>query len=686
MPTVTFQQAIELAIQEHQAGRLDQAETIYRQILQQQPELPEVLHLLGVLTHQRGNPAAAADLIQRAIYGNPAAALYHSHLATVLLALNQVDSAIASARRAIELQPDLAEARFVLGRILQAQGNDLEAIPAYRAAIGLRPDDADAHNNLGSILLQQGALEEASNSLQMAIRLRPDLAEAHNNLGTLLLQQGQVEQSIAELQIAMRLNPQLPEVYNNLGNSLKQAGQCDLATEAYQRAIQLRPTYPDAYNNLGTLRMEQAMLDESIAAYRQAIALRPDEPSFHSNLIFTMQFHANITQEQLAAEQAQWRRIHADPLGPLIKPHANPRDPDRPLRVGFVSPDFRDHSQSFFTLPLLSNLDRSQFQVYCYDDARRHDAITERLKNHANQWRRIVGLSDDSVADLVRADAIDILVDLTLHMERNRLRVFARKPAPVQATWLGYPGSTGLTDIDYRISDPHLDPPGLNDHFYSEQTVRLPDSFWCYDPLSDEPPVQPPPGAAGSLTFGAMNNFCKVNDRVLDLCAKVMQAVPGSRLIILSPDGQHRAQLLENLQSKGIASPRIEFAGRRPRQQYLELYHRIDIGLDTFPYNGHTTTMDALWMGVPVVSLYGQQAVSRGGLSVLSNISLHELIARTPEQYVEIAHSLASDLAKLSELRATMRQRMRLSPLMDAPRFARNMEAALRSMWRQWCG
>ncbi len=315
----------------------------------------------------------------------------------------------------------------------------------------------------------------------------------------------------------------------------------------------------------------------------------------------------------------------------------------------------------------------------------RHDDLTDRFRVHADVWRDTAALSDEQLASQVREDGIDILVNLTLHMARNRLLVFARKPAPVQVTFAGYPGTTGLDAIDYRITDRHLDPPGLFDHCYSEKSIRLPDSFWCYDPLESDAAVNALPAAAnGRVTFGCLNNFCKVNPLVFKLWARVLKAVEPSRLLILADEGSHRRRTLDLLAKEGVPSERMEFVAHQPRPRYLTYYHGIDIGLDTVPYNGHTTSLDSFWMGVPVVTLVGQTVVGRAGFSQLMNLGLPELIAASPEQYVRIAAELAGDLPRLADLRATLRQRMGASPLMDAPRFARNVEAAYQAMWRRF--
>ncbi len=341
---------------------------------------------------------------------------------------------------------------------------------------------------------------------------------------------------------------------------------------------------------------------------------------------------------------------------------------------------------SFFTAALLSAHDHENFEIFCYADVARPDAITARIRSVADVWRDIAGLTDLQVTRLVGQDRIDILVDLTMHMAGNHLLVFARKPAPVQVSWAAYPGTSGLATIDYRFTDPYIDPPGLHDHNCSEESIRLPDAVWCYDPLAGGPAVSTLPAPEnGFITFGCLNNFCKVNDSVLELWAEVLKAVLGSRLLLLAPEGSARRRTWDLLELKGVKRDRVTFVARQPRERYLELYHQIDIGLDTFPYNGHTTSFDACWLGVPIVTLVGPTPVGRAGLSLLTNLGLTELVATTREQFVSIAVGLANDLPRLSELRANLRDRMQASPLMDAPCFARMVEAAYREMWRRWC-
>jgi predicted O-linked N-acetylglucosamine transferase (SPINDLY family) len=683
---MTLHEQLKSGLSHHQAGRLAEAETIYRQVLAQQPNHADALHLLGVLAGHAGRLNEAPDLIRRAIAICSTKAIYYSNLGKALTDTGQFDEAIAACRQAIRLKPGFAEAHYNLGNALKDKEQFSEAIASYRQAIRVQPDYAEAHGNLGIVLAEVGQLEEAIASYRQAIRLRPGLAEAHYNMGITLQNKGRFDEAIAAYRQAIRLKPDYAEAHNNLGNALMDVGQLEEAIASYRQAIRLKPDYAEAHSNLGNALKDMGQLDEAIASYRRAARLKPDYAVPHSNLIYGLHFHPAYDARMIYEEHQRWNHQFADPLRTSVQPHVNDRNPDRRLRIGYVSPDFREHCQSFFTIPLLSNHDREAFEIFCYAHVLRPDAVTERIRGYAQVWRSILRMTDAEAARNIREDRIDILIDLTMHMARGRPLIFVRKPAPVQAAWLAYPGTTGLDAIDYRLTDPYLDPPGLNDQFYSETSIRLPDSFWCYDPLATQVPVNALPAQThGHITIGCLNNFCKVTEPVLRLWAQVLKTVPRSRFIMLCPEGSRRQPLLDLLQREGISPDRIELVARRPRLQYLDLFHRIDVGLDSFPYNGHTTNLDSFWMGVPVITLVGQTVVGRAGLSQLTNLGLPELIAQTPEQYVQIAAESAGDLPRLAELRRTLRGRMQASPLMDGPRFARNIEAAYRQMWRNWC-
>jgi predicted O-linked N-acetylglucosamine transferase (SPINDLY family) len=459
----------------------------------------------------------------------------------------------------------------------------------------------------------------------------------------------------------------------------------DQAIEICTKAIALSPNLSFAYQALGAALRDVARLDESLAAFDRAVELDPRDSLALSGRIFTRQFHSGCDSAMLQ-DQRLWDQRHAQTLKMQIAAHSNAPTIDRPLRVGYVSPDFTNHVLAFLMLPLFSNHDQTQFHLYFYSDVANPTPVTQRLKACGGEWRSIVGRSDEQVAGMIRADQIDILVDLTMHMRDNRLLVFARKPAPVQVTWLAYPGSTGLTAIDYRLTDPYLDPPSQSDPLYSETTVCLPDTFWCYDPMIEEPaPNQLPAAANGFITFGCLNNFCKLNSTTLKLWGRLLGAVPQSRLLLLSPAGASRKWVERVLGECSIPADRIEHVSRRSRPQYLQYFHRIDISLDTLPYNGHTTSLDSLWMGVPVITMAGSTVVGRAGVSELTNLGLAEFIASDADEYVKLASRLASDIERLKRLRSSLREKMKRSPLMDGQRFARNFEAAYRQMWRRWC-
>ena len=531
-----------------------------------------------------------------------------------------------------------------------------------------------------------GRLAEAQTALRQILSRQPDDPAAVHLLGIVAGRLGRTAESVQLLRRAVKLQPNSAQVHNNLGFALRLDGSADQAIAEFNRAIQISPDFVDAHSNLGNALIDMGQFDQGISCHRRAVQLNPADTKEHSNLVFLLHYQPGHDAKTIFEETRRWNEQHAEPLRKFIRPHANSRDPDRRLRIGYVSPDFREHPVGWNLLPLFRQHDHGQMEIFCYANVVRPDARTDELRRCADVWRSIVGLADSQAADLIRQDKIDILVDLALHTAGNRLAVFARKPAPVQATFAGYPGSTGLDTIDYRLTDPYLDPPGLNDQFYSETSIRLPDSFWCYDPQVAEPAVNALPAQRNDhVTFGCLNNFCKVNEPVLRLWARVLKAVERSQMMILCPEGSGRQPVLNLLQAEGIGPDRIELVAGRPRSQYLELFHRIDLGLDTFPYNGHTTSLDSYWMGVPVITLVGQTVVGRAGLSQLTNLGLPELIAQTPEQYVQIAVKLAGDLPRLAELRRTLRGRMEKSPLMDAPRFARNVEAAYRQMWRNWC-
>jgi predicted O-linked N-acetylglucosamine transferase (SPINDLY family) len=535
-------------------------------------------------------------------------------------------------------------------------------------------------------LRDEGRFDDAIAACRRAIELKPDYPEACNNLGNALNDSGRFDEAIASYRQAIQLKGDHPEVHNNLGIALRGTGRLDEAVASYRRAIELKPDYPEAHNNLGNALKEMGQLDEAIAAYRRATVLRPKLSDAHSNLLSTLNYHPGWDPATIFEEHRRWHYRYAEPLQRFIQPHRNERSPDRRLRIGYVSPDFRKHPVGHFLLPLLMRHDHKHCEIFCYAQVRASDVLTEQLRTHADHWHSLTGLQDGPAAELIRQHQIDILVDLSGHTAHNRLMFFAHKPAPVQVTFLGYPNTTGLATMDYRLTDAYADPPGLTEPWHSEQLFRLPQCAWCYQPAAS-PPIEP--RKEGPITFGCFNNFAKVTEPMLLLWARILHQVPGSRLLLktraLSSENA-RQRVRQVLGEAGIDSECLELRGHEPaHDDHLALYQRLDVALDTFPYHGTKTTCEAMWMGVPVVTLAGKTHPSRVGVSLLNNIGLPELVANSPEEYVRLAVELAGDPPRLSHLRSTLRQRMEGSPLMDAPRFARDMETAYRSMWQRWC-
>ena len=460
----------------------------------------------------------------------------------------------------------------------------------------------------------------------------------------------------------------------------------DEAFAEFSEVKRLNPNSAQAHLNLGNIWLDCAEHDEAMACFDRAFALDPVSAARLSNRIFAMHYHPRYDAPALLASARQWDDLIGQPLRPSIRPHENPREPDRKLRIGYVSPDFRQHVAAHCILPLLANRDREQFEIVCYSSTSHEDAMTATLREHADDWRNIRRMGDQQVAETIRADRIDILVDLALHSLGNRLTVFARKPGPVQMTYLGYCSTTGLSAMDYRLSDPHVDPAEISLSDYREKTIRLPRTYLCYEPEGPMPEVSPPPClAGGTMTFGCLNNFMKCSSDALELWARILQAVPESRLILHAKPGQHLDRVRERFERGGVSPGRLEFLGRQDWPRYVQTYSRIDIALDPFPYNGGITTCDALWMGVPVITLSGKTAVGRVGRSFLSNIGLSDLIAPTPERYLKSAVELANNVDRLKQLRGELRERMRTSPLMDARQLTRNIESAFRDVWQNYC-
>jgi predicted O-linked N-acetylglucosamine transferase (SPINDLY family) len=667
---------------EMQAGKLQQAVAAYRRAAELVPTSAQVHFSLGLALQTTGDPADAIAAHRQALRLDPQFAAALSNLGAALLAVGQTDNAIEPLESAARIEPTVASHCINLGSALSRQRRFAEAEAVLRKAIELDPRSAQASYNLGVALGGKGERSAAADAYRQATVLNPKFADAHANLGAVLQEMGDAGGALDAFHAAIKADPACLAAYNNAGCAFRSMGNLDDAETVLRQALSRGLVSSALYSNLGNVLKDAGLLDEAIECYRKAIELNPDDTGAHGNLCYSLSFLATDGREILDECRRFNQRhalpvFHSLPLAERVKPSDSRR-----LRIGYVSGDFRDHCQTLFTLPLLSHHDRGEFEIYCYSSVQRPDDYTRRLMPLADVWRDVRFLDDAALAQRIRDDQIEVLVDLGMHMGTGRPMVFGRSPALVQVAWLAYPGTTGIDAIQYRLTDWQLDPQG-SDNQYSEHSIRLPHTFWCYDPLADVPINPLPALSIGTVTFGCLNNPCKLTDRTLSMWAAVLREVGASRLIVLAPPGRFRQRLADRLAAQGIDLTRVTFHSYRARPEYLQTYHDIDIGLDTFPYNGHTTSLDSFWMGVPVVTRVGQTAVGRGGLSQLHNLGLPELAGDDDAQFVRIAVDLARDLPRLNQLRQSLRSRMERSPLMDAPTFARNIEAAYRWMGAQ---
>lgn len=644
----------------------------------------EALVNRGNALARKGRVKAAEAAYREAIALAPSLAEAHSNLGALLREQKRTAEAEAAFRRATLLHPANAEIATNLGVTLRDQNRLHEAEAAYRQALALKPDYPDAHNNLGNALLDQGRHAEAEACYRQAIALNPGFAEAHSNLGNALRELGRTAEAEAAYVAAIALNPNLHGAHANLGNLLKDRGELAEAEACYRRAIALKRDFFVAYNNLGNVLMHQGRLAEAVEAFRQGLALNPDHVPTRGNLLFCLTHDQRATPQAIFAEHLEFGRRVEAAVEPAIHP-AEPARRDQRPRVGFVSGDLRGHAVAHYIAPLWELLAERGYALHAYSNNTAEDQVSARLKAATQGWHGVLHWSDRELARRIQADGIDILFELSGHTAFNRVAMFALKPAPVQVTWIGYPGTTGLSRMDYYIGNPYLTPPGLMDAQFSEKIVRIP-ATTVFDPVVSEPAVGPLPAlSAGRFTFGSFNRIVKSGDEVLALWGEVLRAVPGSRFLL---GGMRDARLAADVRARfareGIAEDRLVLRPRAAIGEYLAFHHEVDLLLDSFPYAGATTTCFGLWMGVPTVTLAGNTVPARVGVSLLCHAGLPEFIAETRAEYVRIAAGWAERIGALAELRQGMRGRV-AAGLQSAERVTDGLEAALLAMWRRHC-
>jgi predicted O-linked N-acetylglucosamine transferase (SPINDLY family) len=722
--------------------RIPEAVASYRRALELKANYAEAHYNLGNVLKDQGKLDEAIACYRRAIALKPDSAEAHNNLGIALKDQGNLDDAIACYRRALELKPEFFEAHNNLGNAFRDQARLEEAVACCRRALALKPESARAHNNLGNALKDQRKLDEAVACYCRARELKSDYAEAHNNLGVAFQDQGKLDEAVACYRRALELKSDYAEAHSNLGHALKDQGSLDDAVSSCRRALELKPNYAAAQNNLGNALKDQGNLDDAVACYRRALELKPDFAQAHSNLLAALQYRDDVTPTVLAEVHAEYDRRHAAPLGgdaaatvhgglspsavggqahfsalgvhekkhPVGRKmsqspaayerlraaqHASVGDRHGRLRLGFVSPDLGRHPVGYFLVRVLENLRQTgkgeniRVETICYSDRIVKDDLTRRLQAAATQWRDTTGTSDQRLAEPIRSDAVDILFDLAGHTAHNRLLMFARKPAPIQITWLGYVGTTGLRAMDYILADGRQIPPESEVH-YREKVLRLPDGYVCFDAPEDAPPVGPLPAwDRGQVSLGCFHNPAKITPRVIEIWARILRRLPTARLVFKYKGWNDRGvawRYAEMFAAQAIDPGRVEFLGWSPHAELLAAYQDIDLALDPFPYSGGLTTCEALWMGVPVVTCPGETFASRHSLSHLTNVGLTETIAQDLDQYVELAVRLAGDLPQLAALRDGLRQRMAASPLCDGKRFAANLTYMMQRVWEQRLG
>jgi protein O-GlcNAc transferase len=599
--------------------------------------------------------------------------------------------ACARYRKAVTQAPMHPPAHLNLGVGLEAAGDAEGAQGCYERVLAIEPGNAYASYNLGKLHFRKRSFPSAERYLHAALESKPEFPEAHVVLSNIHDARGEYDKAASALEIALRQRPDYAGAWYNYATTLVRLDRLGEAEDAARRAIRFDPAMFSAYVFLGDLLRTDARLAEAVEMFSRARTLAGGGLACEQAELHALNYFEGISAEALFERHREVGRQIETEHPARFAPFANARNPDRRLRIGYVSRDFFRHPVSWFMVPVLERHDRSRFEIYCYSTGSRSDDVTAQVRSAADRWLDAAKMSYAELTDSIHRDGIDILVDLLGHAGSSDLAVFAQQPAPVQVTWLGYLNTTGLTRMHYRLCDAVTDPPGVADRLHTETLVRMPHSQWCYRPyremeLSREHAMEPPCVRNGYVTFGSFNHRLKLSPTVLALWSQILLGLPESQLVIMGvPEGPAQDRLRGEFTQRGIAAARIRVVAPLPMNDYFPWFDKVDLALDSTPYSGGTTTCDTLWMGVPVVTLAGPRSASRSAASMLTTVGLADWIAYTPEDYVRLALKFAGDRTLLAGLRAALRKRMRESPLMDETGFARDLEAAYRTLWRRWC-
>jgi predicted O-linked N-acetylglucosamine transferase (SPINDLY family) len=667
-------------------GRLAEACELYRQAVRRAPRYAKAYLNLGAALEASGNIPAAIASYETARERDPANPYANYNLGRLQHASGALAQAEQLLGEALRLRPQFPEARVVLAAVLETSGRAGPAVLQLEAALRERPQDFGALFRYAALLRMLGRLEEAQAALQRALGVDPQSVEARAALADLLFERGNLGGAARELEALLEGRPDWADAHYNYGCVLTKLMRVSEAESALRRAVALDPRHAGAYRMLGSVLLGQSRIADALELYRSARALCPDDLDLQSAELFALNASESISDEALFRRHADFgaRLERAHPARFALR---NTRDPERPLRVGYVSGDFGYHVMTLFSLPLIERHDRASCQVFCYSTSKRTDEFTRRVSALADAWRPVAPLSQAQLAEAIHADGIDILVDLGGHTGIPHLAAFAQRPAPVQVAWLGYLNTTGMTRMHFRITDHEADPPGLTDALHTEKLLRLPHCQWCYRSFLPETAVGPSPFARnGYLTFGSFNQAVKLSPTSRALWAELLRRLPEARLAVLGvPKGRAQDELLRDLTARGASAGRITLVPYVSLQDYFGWLGGVDLALDTTPYSGGTTTCDALWMGVPVITAPGTRPCSRSAASIMASVGLTDWIAAGPDEYLQRAADFAQRPQALAELRASLRERMRSSPLMDEQGFTRSFERVYRDLWRRWC-
>ena len=671
-------------------GESEDALTAYQRALDLEPDYAAAHYNSGNAHAHLNHHVAACAAYEKAIQLKPDFTDAHVALGCTLEELGRRDEASASYRRALELDPDYAEVHCNLGRTLLAPGRQDEAIASFQRSLELKPDNVDVLLILGTAQKARGHLEAAQSSLRRAHELAPGNAEILIHLGDTHLELEQIDGAKACYLRAIEIDPGNAVAHNNLGNAYFGSGQFAEAVASYRCAADLRPDFSAAHGNLGCVLKDIGQPLESIKSLRRALDIDPELLAVRSNLLFIGHLLEDQSPDTLLAEAKLFGEVAARKVKSATRWNNAP-DPDRCIRVGLVSADLNIHPVGFFiegVLRALTSRNSGKLEIFAYSNHFRVDPVSQRIKTHCHHWREVFGLMDNETAELIEKDEIDILIDLSGHTGKNRLPVFAWKPAPIQVSWLGYFATTGVEAIDYLVADPWTLPES-EEAYFTETIWRLPETRLCFTPPDTNVVIRQLPALTEpQITFGCFNNLNKMNDAVVAVWARVLAEVPNSRLFLKARQlyrSSARDDVIEQFARHGVAPSRLILEGPEERANYFAAYNRVDIALDPFPYTGGTTTAEALWMGVPVLTLSGTHFLARQGVGLMMNAGLPDWIASDRDDYVARAVAHAKDLEGLAALRTRLRAQVLASPVFDAARIAMHYEEALRAMWKKWC-